>query len=222
VLVGIGLVARLGDDERRGALLAGALAAAAVLTPTLLALAGVDFLIARNTIAAVVPAAVCLGAGYAARRTGIAAATALCVLCAVVAVAPAVDRAYGRTDWRGAARAIGATDGARAIVVTPYMSRQLWRPYLPGLSEPAGDVVRVREIAAVGLATEGGYSAGGLTPPQVDTPASVPGFRVVRVEREPTYALVLYRAERPTDVRVSTLAGLALTDEQPGILLQGT
>ena len=36
----------------------------------------------------------------------------------------------------------------------------------------------------------------------------------------PTYTLVLYRADRPTFVPMSTLAGLALTDEQPGVLLQ--
>ena len=35
---------------------------------------GVDYLIARNTIAAVVPAAVCVGAGYATGRVGVAAA----------------------------------------------------------------------------------------------------------------------------------------------------
>jgi hypothetical protein len=50
----------------------------------------------------------------------------------------------------------------------------------------------------------------------------VKGFRVVDVERKPTYTLVLYRADRPTFVAMSTLAGLALTDEQPGVLLQGS
>ena len=219
-MVGVALVARLRPVERRGALVAGSLAAAAVLTPVVLALVGVDFLIARNTIAAAVPAAVCVGAGYATGRTGIAAATVLCALCAAVAVAPAVDTAYGRTDWRAAAGVLREEDGARAIVVTPYMNRTLWRPYLPGLDEPAADAVRVREIAAVGLATEGGYSAGGLTPPTVGTPRPLPGFRVVRVERRPTFTLVLYRADRPTDVPLTALAGLALTDEQPGILLQ--
>lgn len=221
VLLGAALVVRLHPPERRDALVAGSLAGAAVLTPVVLALAGVDFVIARNTIAAVVPAAVCLGAGYAADRAGIAAAAALCALCAAIAVAPSVDRTYGRTDWRGAAVALRMTAGRpRAVVVTPYMSRTLWRPYLPGLAEPATSGAVVRDIAAVGLATEGGYSAGSLAPPTVSTPRPVPGFRVVAVERKPTYTLVLYRADRPTAVPASTLGGLALTDEQPGILLQ--
>lgn len=221
VLLGAVLVVRLRAPERRRALVAGSLAAAAVLTPIALALAGADFLIARNTIAAVVPAAVCLGAGYAAGRTGIAAATALCGLSTTVAVARAVDRAYGRTDWRGAARALqdAGRVGPRAVVVTPYMSRTLWRPYLPGLREPGMGGAAIREIAAVELATGGGYSAARPAPPLVSTPRPVAGFRVVAVERKPTFTLVLYRAGRPTVVPISTLPALALGTEQPGILL---
>jgi hypothetical protein len=102
------------------------------------------------------------------------------------------------------------------------MSRTLWRPYLPGLREPSQDGATVEEIAAVGLATEGGYSAGHVEPPGVGTPEPVKGFRVVDVERKPTYTLVLYRADRPTFVPMENLIGLAHTDEQPGVLLQGS
>ena len=221
LLVGIVLVARAGPRERLGAIAAGSVALAMVVTPVLLALVGVDFLIARNTIGAVVPAAVCVGAGYATGRLGLAAATALCVVSAAVALAPAIDTTYGRTDWRGAAAALRTTEGDRAIVVTPYMSRTLWRPYLSGLREPDPNGARVEEIAAVGLATEGGYSAGHVEPPSVSAPRPVEGFRVVAVERKPTYTLVLYRAARPTLVPMPTLAALALTDEQPGLLVQG-
>lgn len=220
VVVGVVLVARVPPPERRGALVAGSLALSVVLIPTALALVGVDFLIARNTIAAVVPAAVCVGGGYATGRLGLAAAAALCVLSAAIALVPALDTTYGRTDWRGAAAALADAGGTRAIVVTPYMSRTLWRPYLSGLDEPGPRGAVVGEIAAVGLATEGGYSAGHVTPPRVSVPTPLEGFRVVAVERKPTYTLVLYRADRPRFVPTSTLTGLALTDEQPGILLQ--
>ena len=221
VLIGLWLVTRLPPGERRGALVAGSLAAAAVLTPLALALAGVDFLVARNTIAAVVPAAVCVGAGFASSRLGFAAAGLLCVLSAAVALAPALDETYGRTDWRAAAERLSTPDGRRAIVVTPFMSRTLWHPYLPGLREPGPNGVTVQEIAAIGLATEGGYSAGAVAPPSVGAPRPVPGFRVVGVERRPTFTLVRYRADRPTFVPTRTLSGLALADEQPGVLLQG-
>ena len=220
VLVGLALLVRVAAVERRGALVAGSLAAAVVLAPVLLALVGIDYLIARNAIVAVVPAAVCLGAGYATGRLGLAAAGALCVLSAAIALAPALDATYGRTDWRGAAARLEPTDGPRAIVVTPYMSRTLWRPYLPGLEEPSSAEATVQEIAAIGLATEGGYSAGAIVPPEVDAPRPVPGFRIVEVERAPTYTLVRYRSDRPRRVPLSALTGLALTDEQPGVLRQ--
>lgn len=220
LLVGGVLLLRTRPRERRGALVAGSLALAVVAVPVLLALAGADYVIARNAIAAVVPAAVCFAAGYATGRLGLVAATLLCALSAAIAVAPALDVAYGRTDWRGAARALGTPEAPRAIVVTPYMSRTLWRPYLPDLREPGSDGVRIAEIAAVGLATEGGYSAGHVEPPRVSSPRRVPGFRVVAVERTPTYTLVLYRAARPTYVATETLSGVALADGQPGVLLQ--
>lgn len=220
VLAGAVLVARLAPAERRRALVPGSLALATILTPILLALAGADFLAARNTLVAVVPAAVCLGAGYATQRLGLVAVSALCALSAAIALAPALDTSYGRTDWRAAARRLEQTTGSRAIVVTPYMSRALWRPYLADLREPGPDGAVVEEIAAIGLATEGGYSTGAVAPPRVGTPPAVTGFRIVVIERQPTFTLVLYRAERPRFVPLSRLAGLALADEQPGVLLQ--
>jgi hypothetical protein len=102
------------------------------------------------------------------------------------------------------------------------MSRQLWRPYLPGLAEPAADGVDVAEIVVVGLATGAGYSAGRPKPPAVSSPKPLTGFRVTDVDRSPTFTLVRYAADRPTTVAVEALAGLALTAEQPGVLLQGT
>jgi mannosyltransferase len=221
LLIGVVLLVRLAPGERRGALVAGSLAVIVILTPVVLAGAGADYLIARNTIVAVVPGAVCVGAGFATGRPGLAAASALCVLSAAIALAPALDTSYGRTDWRAAGEALATTEGSRAIVVTPFMSRTLWRPYLPDLREPGPDGATVKEIAAVGLATEGGYSASAVAPPDVGTPRPVKGFRVVDVERKPTYTLVLYRADRPTFVPMDTLTGLALTDEQPGVLLRG-
>jgi hypothetical protein len=221
VLTGVALLFRLAPGERRGALVAGSLVAVVILTPVVLALGGADYLIARNTIVAVVPAAVCLGAGFATGRLGVVAATALCVLSAGIALAPAFDTSYGRTDWRGAAEVLSTPDGPRAIVVTPYMSRMLWRPYLSRLQEPAADGTTVEEIAVLGLATEGGYSSGHVEPPDVGDHRPVRGFRVVSVVRKPTYTLVLYRADRPTFVPLEKLDALALTDEQPGVLLQG-
>src|SRR4029079_13506598 len=71
VLVGLVLVVRLAPGERRGARVAGSLAVVVILTPVVLAFAGADYLIARNTIVAVVPAAVCVSAGFATGRLGL-------------------------------------------------------------------------------------------------------------------------------------------------------
>ena len=74
VAVGLTLLAtRARPDERRGALVAGTLALAVVGVAIGLALAGTDYLTARNVVLAVVPGAICLAAGYVATRLGLAA-----------------------------------------------------------------------------------------------------------------------------------------------------
>jgi hypothetical protein len=223
VLVGAGLLllaTRAQARERRGAVVAGSLALVAAALPLVLALAGADFLVARNLVLAIVPGAVCLGAGYAASRLGIGAAAALCGLLLAITLAVSLDERYGRTDWRGSAARLDSPTTERAIVVTPYLSRSLWSPYLPGLDEPSGEAVAVEEIAVVGLATEGGFSGGAVRPPDVDAPDAPPGFGLVGVERRPTFMLVRYRAPAPTRVSVSALVALRLADQQPGLLLQ--
>ncbi len=48
----------------------GGLALFAIAAPVVLALAGADYVIVRNTILAIVPAAICLAAGYVANGSG--------------------------------------------------------------------------------------------------------------------------------------------------------
>ena len=221
VLVGLTLLAaRARPDERRGALVAGTIALAVVAVPIGLALVGSDYLTARNVVLAVVPGAICVAAGFVATRLGLAAGTALGVLLLAVTLTVSLDERYGRTDWRGAAEELETPTAERAIVVTPYMSRSLWRPYLPGLDEPAGESVHVGEIAVVGLATEGGFSGGRVRPPDVGPPPPPPGFALVASERTPTFTLYRYRAAAPTDVSTEALVGLRLAEQQPGLLLQ--
>jgi mannosyltransferase len=223
VLLLVGLVllaARSPRDVRRQALVPGTLALFPIAVPLVLALAGADYLIVRNTILAIVPAAICLAAGYVANRLGLVATSVLCALLAAITLSVSLDARYGRTDWRGAAARLATPTAERAIIVTPFMSRTLWSPYLPGLDEPQVESPKVREIAVLGLATEGGFSAGAVEPPDVDAPAPPNGFRLVEAERASTYVLFLYRAPAPTPVSMKDLAGLRLTDIQPGILLQ--
>ena len=221
-LVAVGLVlavTRASERGKRAALVAGSLAAAAIAVPVVLALVGTDYLSARNLVLAAVPGAVCLGVGYAASRVGLAAGGTLIALLAAITLTVSLDDRYGRTDWRGAAEELGPSGVERAIVVTPYLSRSLWSPYLPGLEEPSGPI-RVREISVVGLATEGGLSGGAVEPPDVPPGAPPPGFALSSVVRTPTLVLVTYRAPAPTPVSETALAALRLADQQPGILLQ--
>ena len=119
VLVGLVLLVRLAPAERRGALVAGSLAAAVILIPVVLAVAGEDYLIAqehdrRGRARGGVPRRrVRVG------RLGLAAAAVLCVLSAGIALAPALDTSYGRTDWRGAAEAGRDDRRARARSSSP-------------------------------------------------------------------------------------------------------
>ncbi len=217
------LLTRAPPEPRRRALVPGSLAIISIAAPVALALAGADYVIVRNAILAIVPAAICVATGYAASRIGLAAGAALWVLLLLITLSVSLDERYGRTDWRSVAERLESPDQARAIVVTPFLSRQLWEPYLPGLEEPSGSTVRVGEIAAVGLATEDGFSIGGPVKPPAASSAPAPpppGFRIVAEERTPTYALVLYRARRPTPVSLAALDRLRLADRQPGVLLQ--
>lgn len=214
------LVTRASPRDQLGAFVAASLAVGSIAIPLALALLGADHVVARNAIIAVVPAAVFLGAGYASNRLGIVAAVALCVLSGAISLAPSLDARYGRTDWRAAAKALESPTVERAIVVTPFMSRTLWDPYLPGLTEPAGETARVQEIVVLGLASEGGFSAGAVRPP--DGPASAPpsGFRLTEFERRSTYTLARYRATTTRAVTIEALGVLRLSTEQPGVLLQ--
>jgi hypothetical protein len=221
VVFGLVLAAtRAPAAHRRGALVVASLALAAAAVPAALALAGVDYVTARNLVLAVVPGAVCVGAGYAATRLGLVATAVLTTVLLAITLSVSLDERYGRTDWRGAAAALEPTAVPRAIVVTPYLSRSLWRPYLPGLEEPSGSAATVGEIAVVGLATEGGFSRGAVRPPDVPPPAPPPGFALAATERTPTFTLFRYRAPEPRAVSTDELARLRLVDQQPGILLQ--
>ena len=221
VVVGIALVVAAPAHTRRAGVVAGALAAVYVAVPVALALVGPDYVIARNMVAAVVPAAAFLGAGYATRRIGVATAALLCALSLAIALAVTLDARYGRTDWRGAAKAVGQPTVARAIVVTPNIERRFWQPYLKGLRDLPRARAHVREIVVLGLATEGGFSSGAVHPPPAVPRGAPPGFRPVATRSTDTFALVRYRAiGRAAPVSAAALPELRLSSAQPGVFLQ--
>jgi len=222
VLTGLVLLAtQVPARERSRAMVTGAVATFAVVVPIVLAGGGADYVIARNAIVAVIPGAVCLGAGYAANRAGVVTATVLCTLSLSIVLAVSFDVQYGRTDWRGLADAIGPATSQRALVVTPDIDAALWRIYLPRLRELPDRPVRVREIIVAGLATQGGFSAGALKPPPATPYPPPPGFMLVDARLTPTFALIRYRAvgAQPRVVTVK-VGGLALIPGASALLLQ--
>jgi mannosyltransferase len=216
------LATRTPARERVRALIPGTMAAFAIVAPIVLAGVGADYVTARNAIVAVVPGAVCLGAGFAANRAGLVAASALCVLSLAIGLSVSLDTKYGRTDWRGLAEAIGPASAPRALVVTPDIDAALWRIYLPGVQELHDRPARVREIVVAGLATQGGFSAGALKPPSATPRPSPPGFELVGARLTSTFALIRYRAAavRPVTLSVEKLAGLALVPGASALLVQ--
>jgi mannosyltransferase len=214
------LATRTPARERVRALIPGTMAAFAIVAPIVLAGGGADYVTGRNAIVAVVPGAVCLGAGYAANRAGLVAASALCVLSLAIGLSVSLDNKYGRTDWRGLAEAIGPASAARALVVTPDIDAALWRIYLPGVQELHDRPARVHEIVVAGLATQGGFSAGALKPPPATPRPAPPGFKLVGVRRTSTFALIRYRAAQPARVSVARLGGLALVGGASALLVQ--
>jgi len=108
-----------GTRERRAAASAATFAGFVILVPIALAELGHDYVFARNFMPAWIPLAVVLGAACTApraRKTG--AALALLVVAGFLWANFKINSspAYERPDWRGAASALGAARGPRAIV----------------------------------------------------------------------------------------------------------
>jgi hypothetical protein len=213
------LVVRARNEERRGAALAASLAAVAIAVPLVLALAGADYLDSKNVIGALLPCAVVAAAGFAASRTGLAAAGALCSLCVALVLSVAADPRYQRLNWRGAARALGPPTGDRAIVVTRALSPELLQFYLPGLRAMPERGVPMREIDVIGLATLGRYGAGTPRPPRPVSLRPPEGFAPAVLRETPTYTLVRFTARAPARISASALSRLAL-EKYPAVLLQ--
>jgi mannosyltransferase len=217
-LIGLVLLLTRGErSEQRGALLAATVAVVSILLPLALALAGLDYLIYKNVIAAVLPLLLALAAGFAAQRAGVAgpaAGAALCALSLAVVVATATKPKYGREDWRTAVTAMRDSAGPRAVVATPSSPAELpLELYLPGASELGADRAWVREIDLLGMAERPLGAIETPRPPRPPTPAAPPGFRLVeRIERK-TFTLVRYRAPRRVPVTLPLLLPLRLDSD---------
>jgi mannosyltransferase len=223
VLVAIVLLAtRAAQGERRRAAVPLALGAAVILTPVVLTVVGLDYVLARNLLPAWAPLAIVAAAGLGAAsagRTGLAVAGALCLVCTAVVVSTAGEPKFEREDWRGAAAALGSSGDQRAIVVSPDGGADTLLFYRAGarLMPPRG--ADVREVVVIGL-PERRHSLGETPrPPHPDAVPPPPGFVRVGQMREEYFTLVRFRARESRRLSSFSLPGDGL-DRTPAVFLE--
>ncbi len=216
------LVARADRREARGVASAGVVGVVSVALPVVLVLVGLDYLQTSNLIAAIVPCAILAAAGFAASRAGLAAAAALVVLSIFVIVSIDTNVQFQRGDWRTAARALGAPQTARALVVTPADGLIMFQVYQPDTVLLARRGAAVREIDLVGFADKqrlGRY----VSPRELRRPTPAPGFRQVGRIDGATFTIVRFRAATPRPVTAAQLDDSRLGDwtlDQTEVLYQ--
>jgi mannosyltransferase len=191
LLAGAAVLARRGAGrDRRGAGIAFALAGASFCLPIAVAVAGADFLDARNLIGALLVLLVCAGLVFAAVRPRIAgtvATAAICALSAGLLVVSGSTSAMQRPHYQGQARSIGRSRVKR-IVVVPRTAKPPLSYYLGAQrAEGTGRPVWAREIEL--------YSGA----PTKDAPQAP--FRLVG-ERSAANGMWVTRYESPRPVRV--------------------
>jgi len=198
---------RGGRQERRGAVLAGALAVAGFVVMLVLLAAGVDDLITRNIIVLWLPLALVVSAGLGstrARRVGTVGAAVLCATGIVAAVGVAANRNLERPDWRPVARAIGPAPAhvERAILIQHYRTLLPLSLYLSHLRfMPRGGAV-VDELDVISIRSPQQDAcwwgaACNLIPSQIQSSYPIPGFRIAGEERILQFTLLRLRAARP-------------------------
>jgi hypothetical protein len=206
---------------RADAVRLSAITVAALALPALLALAGEDHVVTRNVVAALPLAAALAGAGLAAVGAvapwpAAAATAAACALALVAVVGVAVDPAFQRDDWRGAARALGAAGRQRVVVAMPGALVPL-RYYLPGLRRlGATPPTTTAEVDYVGVAMHRGGSRSAPPRPR-GNPLPAPGFVVAKRLESSTFTVIQMQARAPEPVAPGMLAvGL---DGRPAVAL---
>jgi mannosyltransferase len=212
--------ARTDPSERRGGLVAAGILGAGLALPPLVAVAGADFVLSRNLIAAAPLFYLVLGTGFGARRAGPlgpALCAALCAISLGAVIAVDAQPEYQRDDWRAIAEELGPATPGEVIVVNPVAGAVPLGIYLDGLRNlPPGEsgVMRIDVVAAANRRP-------GETPRPPRPPTRLrSGFELVRRVEADSYTLVIMRAPAPAQLDDLELNGLRLDPALAATLLR--
>jgi mannosyltransferase len=187
------------------------LAAFGAGVPLLFALAGADYLLPRNVIAAYVPLVLAVAGGLgAAGRAGIAGAAVVCAVAVAVDVEVTRDDRLQRTDWRDAARALGRP-ASQALVITPGWDAKALRLYdrnTISVLPPGG--APVTQVVLIGVGQ----------PPDFAEPVRPPGFTRADSRRTASYLMIRYVSPHPLTATAEGLAASKLGPKPPGFLIR--
>ena len=204
VAAGLALLARRADGrERYGAGVAAGLGVAVVLVPLGLALAGLDRVLDRNLLPALVPLMLVVAAGLGARRAGLvgtAVTVGLCAVSVLVVIRVAESPDLQRPDWRGAAELIRAR--TTAAVVAPENGGNPLRLYLGVDDYWEGFAPPVDELVVVSWQQ------------RADPSAAIAGFKAAERHEFGLLRVTRLRSGHPRRLRPATLARLQ-PDEDP-------
>ena len=177
--------------------------ALAIAGPVLVAAFGSQLIDARNLLYALPAIALLAGVGAGVGgRWGWAMALPV-IAGLVVLVHVYFDPTLQRTNYRGAAEAIGAPRSARVILVRMSGSTDL-QQYMPRLTVVGAGRVRVREIVLLGMTMGGGLNRD--LEPLRSLRFRVPGaFRQVEATATRTFTFRRYISARPVLVSVADL-----------------
>jgi 4-amino-4-deoxy-L-arabinose transferase-like glycosyltransferase len=199
-----------------------ALGSLVILVPTALAVVGLDYMITRNVIVAMLPLAIVMALGVTAPGIGrwaIALPAGLCLLGVVAVISIASDVRYQRDDWRAAAGALEElpAGGPRAVLASADTGAAALLAYLPAARALKGPS-RVSEVDLLLLARR--ESRQPLHPPTPPPrPLPVPGFRLLERVRGETFTIDRYKASPSRPVSPAALEVKSLTGEQGSALL---
>jgi len=220
-LVGVVLLRIAEPRAQRAAVLAAAVGVASPAGLLVVDLVGQNQLMSRYMLPALPLFLLVLAAGFGAlraRRWGLVAAGALCIvglgITTAVAVTPA-DRS--REDWRGAADVLATSSlRPRAIVLFPPSGQPPLSLYADGLVPP-DPILTVREVDLVDVTRGIDHRRDPPFPPAL---AGNPAFRLVADRRTETAAVARYVAPVPSAITAISLLGVQAGGRQSSVLVQ--